>query len=145
MTHIGSIVAALVLVTGLVTQGTNKTTKAAGLQGTWTVTSLNGQSATEGSPELTLTFTGDKYQQAVGGKVNERGTFKVDGSKKPMTIDFAITEGDDAGKTQLGIVEVSGDTVRMAAGAPAAAQRPTDFAVKDGALVVVGKRRASSD
>jgi uncharacterized protein (TIGR03067 family) len=143
MISIGSVVAGLVLAMGLVAQGTKQTTGAAALQGTWTVTALNGQSMPEGSPELTLMFTGDRYHQAVGGEVNERGTFKVDSSKKPMTIDFAITEGDDAGKTQLGIVEVSGDTMKIGLGTARAVQRPTDFSGKDGAIMLVGKRRAS--
>ena len=84
------------------------------------ITSINGQTAPQGSPEMTLTFTGDTYHQTLGGEVNERGTIKLDASKKPMTIDLIITEGPDAGKTQLGIFEVTGDTVRASLDTPGA-------------------------
>ena len=113
----------------------------AALQGTWVISSINGQSAPEGSPEMTLTFTGDKYEQAVGGQVNERGTIKVDPSKKPMTIELNIAEGPDAGKTQLGIFEVSGDTLRANLDTPGAQQRPPDFTVKEGFVMFVGKKK----
>lgn len=99
------------------------------------------EAAPEGPPELTLTFTADKYHQTFRGEINERGTVKVDAAKKPMTIDLIITEGSDAGKTQLGIIEVTGDTLRASFGAPGAPQRPTDFNVKEGSLVVLGKKQ----
>jgi uncharacterized protein (TIGR03067 family) len=113
----------------------------AALQGTWVMTSMNGQAPPAGEPELTLTFAGDTYHQTVGGKVNERGTIKVDGTKKPMTIDLLITEGSDANKTQLGIFEVTGDTLKAAFGAPGATQRPTDFSGKDGFIAVMKKQK----
>jgi len=142
MMHVCAFVMGVFLATGLAAQGTKKAT-APVLEGTWVVTSLNGQSAPEGTPQLALTFTGDKYQQAIGGQVNERGAFKIDAAKKPVTIDLVINEGDDAGKTQLGIVEVSGETMRMGLSIPGAAQRPTDFTAKDAALLVVAKKLTS--
>lgn len=114
---------------------------AAPLQGTWIVTSINGKPSPGGEQELTLTFAGDTYRQAVGGKVNERGTIKIDASKKPMTIDLAITEGSDAGKTQLGIVEVKGDTMRASFDLPGVGKRPASFEMKEGELAVVGQRK----
>jgi uncharacterized protein (TIGR03067 family) len=82
-------------------------------QGTWVLTTPDGQSLA-GDQELTLTITGDRYAQSVGGAVNERGTFKIDATRKPMWLDLTITEGNDAGKHQVGIVEVKGDTMRGA-------------------------------
>ena len=114
---------------------------AAALQGTWIFQSINSQSAPEGSPEMTLTFSGANYQQAAGGQVNERGTFKVATAKKPMTIDLTIVEGDDAGKTQLGIFEVSGDTLRANFGRAGATTRPTDMTVKAETLLLVAKKK----
>jgi uncharacterized protein (TIGR03067 family) len=139
MTHFSIVIALVGLSTGVLAQGSKS---AAALQGTWVVTSLNGQAVPEGSPQLTLTFSGDKYHQTLAGQVNERGTFKVDASKKPMTIDLAITEGDDAGKTQLGIVEVTGDTMRCNLDAPGAGQRPADFTVKSGVMFTAKKQKA---
>jgi len=151
MTQLATIIAALTLVTGVFTQGTKPQAKpgakpqqtaksAMALQGTWTINSINGQAATEGN-ELKLTFEGNKYHQTLGGTVNERGTFKVDAAKKPMTIDLSITEGDDAGKTQLGLLEVTGDTMRCSFNAPGATERPTSLT--EGAIVVAAKKSKS--
>ncbi|MEO6239253.1 MAG: TIGR03067 domain-containing protein [Vicinamibacterales bacterium] len=111
------------------------------LQGVWVITSINDQSAPEGSPEMTLTFTGDKYHQTLGGEVNERGSITIDDSKKPVSIDFIIAAGTDTGKTQLGIIEVTGDLVRASLDLPGAGQRPADFTVQDAVIVFVGKKR----
>lgn len=150
MTQLATIIAAITLVTGLFTQGTKPQVKpgakpqvakgAAVLQGTWEVSSLNGQAATQGN-ELKLTFEGNKYHQTLGGTVNERGTFKVDATKKPMTIDLSIAEGDDAGKTQLGLFEVTGDTMRITFNGPGSPERPASLT--EGAIVVAAKRSKS--
>ena len=140
MTHLGLFMMAIALASSVVTQESKVNAGVAALQGTWLITTFNGQSATEGSPPLTLTFAGDKYHQAVGGDVNERGTFRIDPSKKPMTIDLTIIEGDDAGKTQLGIIEVIGDTFQASLDTPGGGQRPTDFTVREGVLVFSGKK-----
>jgi uncharacterized protein (TIGR03067 family) len=113
----------------------------AALQGTWVITSINGKAPAEGASEMTLTFTDDKYHQTFAGQVNERGTIKIDASKKPTTIDLIIAEGDDAGKTQLGIIEVKGDTVRANLDRPGAGQRPPDFTIKEGFLMFEGKKK----
>jgi uncharacterized protein (TIGR03067 family) len=73
--------------------------------------------------------------------VNERGTFKVDATKKPMTIDLAITEGNDAGKTQLGVFEVTGDSMRCSFNPPGSTERPASLT--EGALVVAAKKSKS--
>src|SRR5262245_20921054 len=65
------------------------------LQGTWVLTSPSGQPLGGEGGELTFAITGDTYAQAIGGAVNERGTIKVDGTKKPMWIDLAIKDGAD--------------------------------------------------
>jgi uncharacterized protein (TIGR03067 family) len=150
MTQLTTMIAAITLATGVFTQGTKPQVKpgakpptaksAAALQGTWAIGSINGQAATEGN-ELTLTFEGTKYHQTFGGKVNERGTFKVDATKKPMSIDLAITEGNDAGKTQLGVFEVTGDTMRCSFSPAGSTERPTSLT--EGALVVAAKKSKS--
>lgn len=140
MTQLGMLIMGFALATGVFAQESKQATGAAALQGTWVITSLGGQTMTDGAPELKLTFTGDTYHQTLGGEVNERGTIKIDASKKPMTIDLMITEGSDAGKTQLGVIEVTGDTMRASLDTPGAGQRPTDFTVKDGVIVFAGKR-----
>ena len=135
MTYWMAIVA--IVATVFVEQG-KKPAPAAALQGTWVITSVNGQPPT---PEMSLTFTGDKYHQTVGSDVNERGTIKVDASKKPMLIDLIITEGSDAGKTQLGVIEVSGDGLRGNLSLAGAKERPTDFTAKEGLILFVAKKK----
>jgi uncharacterized protein (TIGR03067 family) len=143
MTYLGLLIAVITFTTGALAQESKDATGSAVLQGTWLITSINGQTIADQGPPLTLTFTGEKYHQTLGTEVNERGTIKVDATKKPMTIDLVITEGDDAGKTQLGIIEVTGDTIRANLDRPGAGQRPSDFAVKDGGIMFEGKRKPS--
>ena len=142
MTQLCMAIVGLILTTGVLAQAPKPAAKdakaTAALQGTWVLTSINGQPVGD---ELTLTITGDKYHQTLSGTVNERGTLKVDASKKPMTIDLAIAEGSDAGKTQLGIIEVTGDTIRGNLDTPGAGQRPADFTIKDGAIMFEGKKK----
>ena len=140
MRQLCMVVVGLALSTGVLAQGAGgKDTKAAAaLQGTWVLTTVNGETLTE---ELTLTIAGDKYHQTVNGTVNERGTIKVGTSTKPMTIDLAIAEGSDAGKTQLGIIEVTGETIRGNLDTPGAGKRPTDFTIKEGTIMFVGKKK----
>ena len=59
-----------------------------------------------------MTITDDKYVQVTNGAVVERGSFKFDETKKPMTMDLSITEGDSAGQTQLGVFEVTATTMK---------------------------------
>lgn len=141
MTCFNLVISAIALAANVLAQEPAvKKDPAAALQGVWVITAINGQSA-EGPQELTLTFAGDKYHQTLNGEVNERGTIKLDASRKPMTIDLIITEGADAGKTQLGIVEVTGDTIRANLDSPGGQQRPTDFTVKETSLMFVGTRK----
>lgn len=141
MSHFICMIASLLLTATMAGEQAKPSPGKAALQGTWAITSINGKAAPEGPPELTLTFTADTYHQTFRGQINERGTVKIDATKKPMTIDLIITEGSDAGKTQLGIIEVTGDTLRASFGTPGAPQRPTDFNVKEGSLVVLGKKQ----
>ena len=142
MTHFTIVITGIALAASVLAQAPKPAPGAAALQGTWVIASINGQAAPEGAPEMTLTFTGDNYHQTVGGEVNERGTIKVDATKKPMTIDLLIAEGQDAGKTQLGVVEVSGDTLRLNLDTPDAKQRPADFTIKEGSIMIVSKKKS---
>lgn len=93
------------------------------IQGSWLAVSLNGQDLPTGM-EMNLTFTGDKYENWVNGTIDERGTVKIDPSTKPASIDFVITEGTDAGTTQLGLVEVNGDSLILSFARPGNPTRP---------------------
>jgi uncharacterized protein (TIGR03067 family) len=144
MKHLALLVMLLTFGAGALAQGAKpadpNASALAGLQGKWVITSLNGQAVGEGGMEVSLTFTGDKYAQAMNGEINERGTIKLDASKKPMTIDLIITEGGDAGKTQLGVFEVSADKLTANLDTPGAGQRPADFSQREGTLLFLASR-----
>jgi len=67
----------------------------------------------------------------LGGRVYFKAKFNIDPTKKPKTIDYAMTEGPTKGKTHLGIYELEGDTVKFCFAAPGK-DRPTEFTAKEG-------------
>ena len=79
------------------------------LQGNWVIVTFNGQDVPSEAQSF-LVFTGDKYEQWNNGSVDERGTIRIDPKTKPMSIDLIITEGNDAGKTQPGVYELTDST-----------------------------------
>jgi uncharacterized protein (TIGR03067 family) len=113
----------------------------ADLQGAWTMTSNNGQDVAGSGQVVVLTITGNRYEQTVNGQLSERGTFKVDESKKPMTVDVSVAEGQNAGLVELGVFQLSGKTLTCKMAQPGATTRPTDLTPADGftAFVMVKK------
>jgi uncharacterized protein (TIGR03067 family) len=110
----------------------------ASVQGAWTMTSSNGQDMTAaGAPAVVVTITGDKYVQTADGQVVEKGSFKFDETKKPMTLDITIAEGENAGKVQLGIWELSGNKMTGKLGEPGTPTRPTNFNPEEGFFTFV--------
>ena len=93
------------------------------LRGTWTVSVAEGKPLPVGVHSA-LVITGDKYQGISDGKVDESGMIKVDGSTSPMSVDFLIGQGKDAGKIQLGLADVKDDTLTLILGEPGATARP---------------------
>lgn len=133
----GLLILSLLFATaGQVPQEAPKVT-AAMLQGNWAVASFNGEPI-PAEAEAFLVFTGDKYEQWIGSNVDERGTIKLDTSKKPMAIDLIIVEGGDAGKTQLGVFELSGDTLNLTFTTAGNTTRPA--AIGQGEIVAVLKK-----
>jgi uncharacterized protein (TIGR03067 family) len=107
------------------------------LKGTWTAKTLErgGQAVPDDDLkelQMQLIFDGDKYTERIRGKVNEEGTIKIDTSKKPHTIDLMIRTGNDAGKLQVCIYEIKGDTLKMCLALPGDKERPTEFTSPDG-------------
>lgn len=95
------------------------------LQGNWAVVAFNGQDV-PAEAQAYLVFSGDKYEQWNNGSADERGTIKIDPKTKPMSIDLIITEGNDAGKTQPGVYELT-DSTTLSIGltAPGNTMRPS--------------------
>jgi uncharacterized protein (TIGR03067 family) len=113
------------------------------LQGTWSAVSMenNGKPAPpEAIKGAKLVFTGDQY--TLKGEESYQGTFTLDPTRKPKTIDttFVEVEGGKKG-TALGIYELEGDRLKIC-WRHGGKERPTEFATKpnSGLRLMVLKR-----
>jgi uncharacterized protein (TIGR03067 family) len=101
------------------------------LEGTWKVTSVEtGGQKGGGDENVVIEFKKDRYTVKLDGNEIEQGTFKLDPTKKPKTIDFSITKGNDMGKKQPGIYDVDGDTLKICVTMPDKDDRPKEMASK---------------
>jgi uncharacterized protein (TIGR03067 family) len=105
-------------------------------EGTWQVVSLeiDGNQTGEADAKKITVINGADGTWAVEAEGNAvfRGTSIIDPTKKPKAVDLTVTEGQDKGKTLLGIYEFSGDDTRKVCLAPAGKGRPTEFAAPSG-------------
>ena len=104
------------------------------LQGEWTM--VSGEIDTQAMPADLLKDSkrvakGDETTVTIGGMLFMKAKFTIDPSKKPKTIDYMMTEGLTKGKTQLGIYELDGNTVKFCFAKPGQ-DRPTEFVTKEG-------------
>jgi uncharacterized protein (TIGR03067 family) len=74
---------------------------------------------------MKLTMKEDQYTVTVGGKI-DRGTFKLESTANPRSIDITGTDGPNRGKTLLAIYEISDDTLRVCYDL-AGKKRPAEF------------------
>jgi uncharacterized protein (TIGR03067 family) len=87
---------------------------AKGLQGVWVAASAERSgAAADDLKGHRLTFSGDRFAIRFNGKLLYQGTFRVDASKKPATIDFTHTRGEAKGKKWRGIYLLEGDTLKI--------------------------------
>lgn len=111
------------------------------LAGTWKLASAEEAGQVIPPDRLkdqTLTLESTRYMVKLGEKVEEEGTFSVDPTASPRSIDLKIRKGADEGKTQPGIYLLDGDTLKIALARPGAQDRPTAFATSgDGAALFV--------
>jgi uncharacterized protein (TIGR03067 family) len=107
-------------------------------EGTWKFASveMGGEKVPlEGLKDAKLELKDNKFTSTIGKEVY-KGTFKVDVSKKPKTIDITFTEGPDKDKTFLGIYELDGDTYKVCLD-PSGKKRPKEFKTEKGSMVVL--------
>jgi uncharacterized protein (TIGR03067 family) len=114
------------------------------LAGTWHLTAAkaNGQRVpAEHVPDLKLTFKAGKFTAQLGKGEPQEGTYKLDPIKNPKRIDLNRTQGPEQGRKQVGIYELTGDTLKICA-CDASKSRPTDFDTRDkpGYSVLILKR-----
>jgi uncharacterized protein (TIGR03067 family) len=95
----------------------------AALQGAWKVVSLNEEGRKVPEAKIKerigdgrLTFAGNKvsFKNPKGEK--EEGTYKVDPTGRPKTIDVMPGTGDAKGKTLLGLYNLEGDELTLCIG-----------------------------
>ena len=115
------------------------------VEGSWAITSLMFDDEKLGAETLeklmpVFTFKEGKYTFLAMGKQDEAGSYKIDAKMKPAHIDIMIEEGKDKGKTQVGLIAVDGDTLKMALARPGAKDRPKDFEGGTGFVVATFKR-----
>jgi len=110
-------------------------------EGTWKWVSLESEKeklSADALKDPRLKLTGDKF--VVTGENAENavmsGTFKVDPTKKPKTIDVTFSDGPQKGKTFLGIYELEEDIYKVCVD-PEGKSRPTEFAIKPGSGYVL--------
>ncbi len=107
------------------------------LTGIWNLVSAvkDGKEVPEDEVKNTRLITkGDKFtilgDPALG--TSGAGTFTIDPTKNPKTVDSLQSEGPDAGKTVLGIYEIIDDNNKRACWAPPGQPRPTAFISQPG-------------
>jgi uncharacterized protein (TIGR03067 family) len=104
------------------------------LEGTWAITSVvrNDNPLPEDRlKDARFVLQGEWFAQEQGDRTLARGTFRLDPGKQPPTIDLTMSEGEDQGKTILGIYQLE-DGVLSICGAGPGGERPTEFAARDG-------------
>jgi uncharacterized protein (TIGR03067 family) len=136
--------AAVCVVLVLAAAGTGKEGKevADPIKGTWTVESIlrDGQDVDDAKGDK-VTFGGGKLMIKTKDR-DQEGTYKVDPSGKPATIDVVPGEGPNAGKTLKGIYRVKGDELTICIPVNADSARPKEFEGKEGSgLMLVSLKR----
>lgn len=106
--------------------------------GQWTVESLIRDGKAEDAMKgATRTHDGSKYSIVAKNATGPiEGTYTVDVSKLPITIEMKPASGQYKDKTLSGIVKVDGDTLTIAF-APPGQDRPKTFESKAGTGVVL--------
>ncbi len=116
------------------------------LEGTWQVVSMemDGQKQSEDdAKQYKIIIKGNKYTLKMQDNAINQGTFTIDATKKPKTIDIKPTDGDNAGQTMLGIYEQDGDTQKTCYAQPGQ-KRPTKFSSEGGNTLIVSKRQKTA-
>ncbi len=81
--------------------------------------------------DFKMNFDGKEYKNTMGDMVEE-GSYTIDASKSPKTIDFDIKKGPDKDKKQLGLYKIENDKVTIVAKPAGATDRPTSLTVEKG-------------
>jgi uncharacterized protein (TIGR03067 family) len=102
-------------------------------EGTWRLAAANIDGEERKPEDIkngSLVVVGDTFTLKIGNETH-KGTFSIDPSKKPRTIDVEFTEGTLKGTNVVGIYEMEGDTRKSCFAGPQT-DRPTDFCAGKG-------------
>jgi uncharacterized protein (TIGR03067 family) len=113
-------------------------------QGTWKQIACEkdgvADTVDEFGREPKSTFTDETFVVALAdGRIAIKGTFKLDPTREPKTIDWTDTFGEDAGKTFLAIYYLENDQLIFCA-ADEGQERPTEFRTRLGQVLRVCRR-----
>src|SRR5262249_48702257 len=90
----------------------------------------------ENFADFRMTLKGENFTTITAdGKTN--GTYKVDPSKSPKTIDITFTGGPLDGQTMLGVYELEGDTYTVCIPVGVGKERAKELASKPGSGLVL--------
>ena len=114
------------------------------LQGVWKQIAYERDGVTEPPDEQgwepMTTFLGDTFVVTLAdGSIPIQGTYKLDPTREPKTVDWTDTIGEDAGKTLLAIYSLEGDRLVFCAAYPGQ-ERPTEFRTRLGQVLRVSQR-----
>lgn len=104
------------------------------MQGDWALASMTRdgmKTPDDAAQTIFRTVKGDQYTVLRFDKAIGKGTFKIDATKKPKTVDFFPDGTKDKTKAMHGIYEFDGAKLKYCY-APAGKDRPTTFSSKDG-------------
>ncbi len=104
------------------------------IKGKWKAVSISMSGepqADELVKNFKLNFESKDYTNTVGDMVEE-GSYSIDSTKSPKTIDFDIKKGPVEGKKQLGVYKLDGDKLTLVMSAAGSTDRPTSLTVEKG-------------
>jgi uncharacterized protein (TIGR03067 family) len=134
---------AVALVVGLVAVPAARADEKPDLTGKYTLVGgkKNGKDLDEVAKKATYTATADQFV-ITGGDVKFVISYKLDAAATPVRIHMAYIEGPEGtkGLTASGIVELKGDTLKIAY-ALGKDKQPTDFEGKTGYLIELKKMK----
>jgi uncharacterized protein (TIGR03067 family) len=103
------------------------------LEGSWRFDTMETEGKAvpiESFKGIRLVLKGDRFTM-VEPMATYGGSYTVDPTARPKTLDVTFTEGPEKGKTAYGIYDLEGDTYKVCIGLTGK-PRPTEFASKPG-------------
>lgn len=94
--------------------------------------------------EPRTTFTGEEFVVTLAdGTVPIKGTYRIDPTRNPKTVDWTDAIGEDAGKTLLAIYSLQGDRFTFCAAYPGL-ERPLEFRTRPGQVLRTFQREVQA-